>query len=233
MRRDTSPGFWTVPAALLGLAGITWWAMQPLPPPPPIQNTAPAIEARGARSIIVREGGHKAWEFSADRITIAPNRIRASIDDMGNGTIFQAGRPLWHLRAKHIEANQLTRDLQVQDAVASLTTYNLRITTPRAQWQHQKKKLVCPGETRATMKNIRVRASAATYDTASGELRCTKGVAVSSPYGTLSAPSARAYPQWRRVEFQGGVDIVMHRAALLPSPTARPSAPANKAPGTP
>jgi LPS export ABC transporter protein LptC len=215
MRRDVSLGYWPVPATLLAVAAIAWWSMQPLPQPETGANTEPSIEARGARSIIVRDGGHKAWEFSADRITIAPDHVIASIENIGKGVIFQAGAPLWRLRAKRVEANQLTRDVQAQDAIASLVPQDLRIVAPRALWKHSEKTLLCPEAAQATMKNISVRAQTASYNTKSGELRCTRGVAVTSPFGTLSAPAATAYPKSRRVEFQGGVDIIMHRAALL------------------
>lgn len=215
VKRDATLEFWTVPAALLGLAGIAWWALQPLPPADGGRPTTPSIEARGAHSIIVREGGLKAWEFSAARIAVAPDRVRTALENIADGTIFQAGVPLWRLRARRVEANQFTRDLEVQDIVASLATESLRISTPHAQWKHRAKTLTCTGPMFATMKNIGVTAQAATYDTRSGELRCTRGVAVSSPYGTLKAPAATAFPKDRRVEFHGGVDIVMHLAALM------------------
>lgn len=190
-----------------------------MPQQKPGSKTAPAIDAHGARSIIVREDGHKAWEFSAKRITIAPNRILATVEGVENGVIFQGGKPLWKLTAARLDANQLTRDIQAHGAVASLAGQDLSIRTPRALWKHRQKTLLCPRETRATIKDVQVSTRSASYNVATDELRCAAGVEVSSRFGTISAPYATAFPKARRVEFGGGVDIVMRRAALpLPGP---------------
>jgi hypothetical protein len=193
---------------------LAWWALRPEPPDIKRIAEAPALEARGARSIIVREGGQKAWEFSAQRITVAPNRILATIENISQGTIFQKGQPLWRLRAARVEANQLTRDIQAHAAVATLQTQNLRISAPLLLWKHHQKTLHCPQDARANMKNQEDNPRAATNDVGRGELRCTAGVEVTSRFGTLRAPAAIAYPKDRRVEFRGGVDIVMRRSAL-------------------
>ena len=214
MVRADSFGFWPVPAALLALAAVAWWAMQPQPPEKRDTAQTPAVEARGARSIIVREGGRKAWEFSAKRITIAPNRILATIEGVQNGVIFQAGKPLWRLNATLLKANQLTRDIEAQNAVASLAKQDLRITTARALWKHRQKTLLCPLETRANTKDIQVSTRSASYNVARDELRCAGGVEVASRFGTIAAPHATAFPKSRRVEFGGGVEIVMRRSAL-------------------
>ncbi|HEX8550553.1 MAG TPA: LPS export ABC transporter periplasmic protein LptC [Abditibacteriaceae bacterium] len=211
--------FWTVPAAALGLAAVSWWALQPLPDNKKTNaDTPPAIEATGARSIVVRENGRKAWEFAAQRITVDASRTRARADNVEKGVIFQNGKALWNLRATRVDLNQLTRDVDAKDAVASLAARGLRITTPRAIWKHSSKLLLCPQPLQAQMKNLDVKAQGASYNVARGELRCTSGVEVTSPFGTLSSPRATASPSTRTVTFQGGVDIVIRRSAL-PVPT--------------
>jgi LPS export ABC transporter protein LptC len=215
-RSDTSMRrFWTVPAAALGLAAVSWWALQPLPDSKKKSaDTPPAIEATGARSIVVRENGQKAWEFAAQRITVDASRTHARADNVGKGVIFQNGKPLWNLRATRVDLNQLTRDVDAKDAVASLAARGLRITTPRAIWKHSSKTLQCPQPLQAQMKNLDVKAKSASYNVARGELSCTSGVEVTSPFGTLSSPRAIASPTKREVTFQGGVDILIRRSAL-------------------
>ena len=215
IRSRSASKFWTVPAAALGLAAVSWWALRPSPPSDKRgDNSLPVVEATGARSIVVRENGKKAWEFGAQRITIDADRIHARAEGIANGVIFRDGAPLWRMRAARVELDQLSRDVDARDAVASLASNGLRIESPRVVWKHAQKKLVCPEPIRATMNNVKVSAKAASYDAARGELRCASGVEVTSSFGTLSAPVAVASPSKRIVTFTGGVDILIRRDAL-------------------
>jgi LPS export ABC transporter protein LptC len=215
-------------ACCFGVVGsLVWWAVQP---PDEAELTLPeerpaAIEAENARSIVVREGGHKLWEFAAQHIAIRPEASRTTVENVYRGTLFRQGQPIWQLKAKRVSLNQVTKDVDAGGKVTANGPNGLRIETTRAVWKDRAKRLICPNPVVATMRGFTVQTESAVYDLTKDELRCNAIVTVTSKYGTMRSPSAVAHPKRRVVEFRGGIDMAIDPSQLdLPTPSQRGTA---------
>ena len=199
-------------SAVCGAVALAVWfagraeKVEPLSTPRP----APMIEAENVRSIVVREGGRKVWEFAARRIEIDANQTYATAQNVTRGVLYGNGAPLWKLTARNVRLNQQTRDVDAGGGVHAQGPNGLNIATRRARWTHRATRLNCPEAVTATLPRLTIQTGAASYEAKTDALRCTQTVTVSSEFAELTSPRAVAHPKAQTVSFEGGVDILIH-----------------------
>lgn len=193
------------------LALAAWFANRPEKLETPRDaSEEPVIEAENARSIVVRENGQKVWEFSARHIQVEAGQMFATAQDVSRGVLWSNGAPLWKLKAQHVQLNQRTRDVDASGAIQADGPHSLQVRTRHAIWTHRAATLTCPERIDATLPNVRIQSGAASYEAKSDTLRCLNDVSVESRAASLWSPRAVAHPKTQSIEFQGGVDIVIH-----------------------
>jgi hypothetical protein len=171
-------------------------------------------------SLIVRENGVKLWELAAKRIDIAGDHGGAIATGVNRAVLYRQGAPSWTLQAGSVRLSGSSHDVDATGGVSAVGPQKLRLATRCAVWRPGKGTIECAQPISATGRGMKITAGAAYYDMKREELRCTGSVSVTTAYGQLHSPQARA--QFRRglVRFNGGVDIVIHARSGLPRETA-------------
>lgn len=168
----------------------------------------PSVVAEGAQSIVVRDpNGGKAWEFSADRITISSDKLYCTATDVRRGVLYRKGRPFLKLQARQVRLNQQTRDLIATGTVSASGPDGFSVRTERADWQHQVERLTCPDALHATIRGLKIDTKNAFYDARAGQLHCPQVVQVTAERATMKGSNAVADPKTRQVKFNQGVQI--------------------------
>jgi LPS export ABC transporter protein LptC len=173
-----------------------------------------AVEADGARSIIVRKNGQKLWEFAAKKIEITADHSYATATGIEKGVLYKDGKPQWQLTAQNLKLDQRTNDVDARGGVSATGPNGLSVKTRRAVWKQQAERLVCPEVIDASMHGFKVSSGSASYESKTDELRCATSVTVTSSSATLKSPRAIAHPKQGIVSFEGGTDILIHKSAL-------------------
>jgi hypothetical protein len=210
--------FWGALALFIGVSPIVWrWLRdEDTPTSPASDPQSPAVEATGAQSIVMREDGRKVWEFSAQRITISPDHRYATATGVQRGVMYRDNRPFIRMQATQVRMNQETRDWQAKGALKAQGPDGFSIQSPQAQWTHAKQQLQCPTNVQATLRGMKIATRQVVYDAGRSELRCPQPVEVTSPRATMKTQHGTqvvADIKRRRVEFQGGVEIVVRPPA--------------------
>lgn len=183
----------------------------------PLTNNGlrPSLEAIGAQSIIVRENGRKVWEFSADRITISPDKRFATATNMKRGVLFRNGKPFLTVSAATVQLNQETHNWQATGKLQASGPDGFSIVTSRATWSHRRERLSCPDAVRAKLRGMEIETRGVFYEAKTGQLKCPASVEVRSAQATIQeGRDVVADARSRRVEFRSGVHITIQRSAL-------------------
>lgn len=178
-------------------------------------SVRPALEAIGAQSIIVRENGHKLWEFSADRITWSADHRTATATNLRRGVLFRAGKPFLTMSATRVVLNQESRNWQASGHLQANGPDGFSISTDRATWSQRRERLTCPDAVSAKLRGLQIQTRDVFYEAKTGQLKCPQPVEVRSAQATIrEGRDVVADIRARRVEFRSGVDITIKRSAL-------------------
>lgn len=175
-----------------------------------VVTNAPSIVAEGAQSIVVRDArGRKAWEFSAKRITLSPDRLYYTVTEVQRGILYRNGKPFLKLKAHQVRLNQQTRDLEATGTVSASGPDGLTVRSERADWKHQVQRLTCPDDVHASIRGLKIDTRAAYYEAKTGKLHCPQTVMIKSERATLQGANAVADTKTRRVEFNQAVHLAI------------------------
>lgn len=177
-------------------------------PNQPKTAEGPSIVAEGVERIVIRDKGRRVWEFAARKITVTPDRMYAVATDIQRATFYRDDKPYLQLKASQVRLNQQTFDAEATGGVTASGPEGVQIRTEDAKWTHRQRLLYCPATVQAKVRNLTVQTRSVSYDMPQNLLRCPQAIEVQGPHVTLRGARAVVDIKNRRVEFDGGGELV-------------------------
>lgn len=135
-------------------------------------NSLPLAQSENLRMLQLRdEKGQLTFEMSARLITVGVNSI-VTADDVTRAVYYQNGKPTLDIKAKRVQLNQTTRDVQASGQVSASGQDGFFVKSEKVNWTHRSKELRSPVAVQAGLRGNTFQAPQLSYNIKTGLLHC-------------------------------------------------------------